>query len=711
VNASTLTSEPHGSAVPHRLAEDRPAAARTQGEAQAMTGPDGGPRPRSGAPGTAAAARLIRAVAIRWRIFAVGVLHSLLSLVLVFTVWNGASELAESWRGLKDARESEQLLVALESDTGRLQNLIHRYFNQPNPSVLAEIETRRAGLVERLQGQPRTDAETATQSARLALLMERFLKGFDDLRTVRAAISATYEGDVLRPAREMAELYARIDADPRGPGGTIAAPLGQSREAFNRTLLAANAYYLSLSRAAGEEARANVAMIERIAPAMIEAAAGESQRGAATALRYSASALREGLELLTEHFNTQELLLRQAVDENAAGMSTLVDQMTRVMQARERDAQTRFDDTLNGVYTRIGVAAGCFLIAVFVFGVPITRSISEPLGELRGAMNEIVEGRIDTPVEGTEARDELGDMARAVEVFRENAVARREAEAELQAAKVRAETALAELRDTQESLIEAEKLAALGSLVAGVAHEVNNPVGISLTVASSLARRSEAFEREIGEGQLRRSRLVEFVAANREASKQLVANLQRAGELVQSFKQVAVDRSQAERRVFDLADTSEQIVQSLRPGLKKAQVQLTLSVPPGIALDGYPGPYGQVLTNLCLNAATHAFGETRPGNVSITARTLGTDQVEITVSDDGVGMTDEVQRHAFDPFFTTRRGQGGTGLGLHIVYNIVTRRLGGRITLLSHQGLGTTFRITLPLVAPREGADDDHHRT
>jgi signal transduction histidine kinase len=293
-------------------------------------------------------------------------------------------------------------------------------------------------------------------------------------------------------------------------------------------------------------------------------------------------------------------------------------------------------------------------------------------------------------------------MARAVEVFRENAIAKRVAEDALRAAKERAEAALSELKDTQTSLIEAEKLAALGGLVAGVAHEVNNPVGISLTVASSLERRSEEFSREIESGQIRRSRLTEFVEGSRDAATQLVANLHRAGELIQAFKQVAVDRSHAERRSFDLKQSTEQITSSLRPGLKKSQIRLVLDVPDGIVMDSYPGPLGQVITNLFLNAANHAFPDGAPGAISIVARTSGAGQVHIVFRDNGVGMTDDVQRRAFDPFFTTRRGEGGTGLGLHIVYNLITRRLGGRIVLSSMPGVGTTFRINLPLVAPKD---------
>jgi signal transduction histidine kinase len=119
-------------------------------------------------------------------------------------------------------------------------------------------------------------------------------------------------------------------------------------------------------------------------------------------------------------------------------------------------------------------------------------------------------------------------------------------------------------------------------------------------------------------------------------------------------------------------------------------------------MDSYPGPFGQVLTNLVLNAVTHGFSDGATGTITLTARMSGPDQVEILFRDDGRGMTEEVQRQAYDPFFTTRRGHGGTGLGLHIVYNLVTRRLGGRIVLSSAPGAGTTFRIALPLVAPRD---------
>jgi signal transduction histidine kinase len=198
---------------------------------------------------------------------------------------------------------------------------------------------------------------------------------------------------------------------------------------------------------------------------------------------------------------------------------------------------------------------------------------------------------------------------------------------------------------------------------------------------------------------------MEFVAGTRDAANQLVANLQRAGELIQSFKQVAADRSYSALRSFDLAQCTEQTMSSLRPGLRKSQVEVRVEIPRGILMESYPGDYGQVLTNLFLNAVRHAFDGRSGGTIRIEGRRLEPHHVEIVFADNGRGMTDEVQRQAFNPFFTTRRGEGGTGLGLHIVHNLVTRRLGGRITMSSTPGKGTTFRLVLPLVGPREAGE------
>jgi signal transduction histidine kinase len=261
---------------------------------------------------------------------------------------------------------------------------------------------------------------------------------------------------------------------------------------------------------------------------------------------------------------------------------------------------------------------------------------------------------------------------------------------------------LEDLRAAQDSLVQTEKLAALGRLVAGVAHEINTPVGTSLTVASAFINKTKRFEADVASGGVRRSTLTEFIAASREAASQIMFNLGNAVDLIQSFKQVAADRNVSDRRRFDLAEVTEQVVRGLRFGLRGQKVTVTVECEPELAMNSYPGPYGQVLTNLVLNSAVHAFPDGAGGSVRIAAQASGRDHVEVLFSDDGCGMSPEVRRQVFDPFFTTRRDQGSTGLGLHIVHNIVTSRLGGRISLETRPGAGTKIRIVVPREAPPE---------
>ncbi len=651
---------------------------------------------------------LLRAVPIRWRILSIAALNSAVVVVLAALIWNGSKVLGSAWEDVRQVRESDKILALLESETGRLQNLIHRYINQPSPELFAEILLLREAVLGTLTTRASTDPMLSGSVEELERVTERFLNGFGELRAVQATINKTYEQQVLGPAKDMAGLYSIIEGATGHRDALIWPSLGKSREAFTGMLVAANAYYLSLATASAEEARRNTDTIEKTIPVMSDLADNDLQRMALVRLKERTDALRKGMDKLSEQLTNRTELLRNTIDATQAEAIGAIDDLSAKMREREQKAQETFDRTLADISRRVLSIAVIFLGIILSAGVLIALSIRLPLQQIMTAMRAITLGDYDRAVQGTTARDEVGAMARAVEVFRENAIAKRRTEDELRSSKEKAESALLELNTAQQNLIDAERLAALGGLVAGVAHEVNNPIGISLTVASSFARRSEMFEAELkAGGGLRRSQLDEFVRSSRDAAQQLVANLHRAGELIQSFKQVAVDRSHAERRQFSLGEATDQIIASLRPVLKRAPIELTVDVPEGLIIDGYPGSYGQILTNLFLNAVNHAFGDGRSGSISISARARGHDDIEIIFADDGAGMTPDVQRQAFDPFFTTRRNEGGTGLGLHIVYNLVTQQLGGRMMLESRLGQGTTFRIIMPRVAKGEPATSE----
>jgi signal transduction histidine kinase len=266
---------------------------------------------------------------------------------------------------------------------------------------------------------------------------------------------------------------------------------------------------------------------------------------------------------------------------------------------------------------------------------------------------------------------------------------------------------LEDLRAAQDRLIRAEKLAALGRLVAGVAHEINSPVGTSLTVASTLERKRAAFAADVARGELKRSSLNEFLEVVEDASTLLASNLNRAADLIQSFKQVAVDQGYLDRHSFYAGDLTEQVLASLRPTLQGKNIALNVECQPDLAMNSYPGPYGQALTNLFLNAVMHAFPDGKGGVIDVKVRASGSDKVKVLFSDNGCGMSADVGRQAFNPFFTTRRKSGSTGLGLHIVHNIVTNRLGGQLNVDTAPGGGTNIHIILPLTAPARRAAEE----
>jgi signal transduction histidine kinase len=267
-------------------------------------------------------------------------------------------------------------------------------------------------------------------------------------------------------------------------------------------------------------------------------------------------------------------------------------------------------------------------------------------------------------------------------------------------ARLQAETALDELRTTQDELVRSAKLSALGQLVAGVAHEVNTPLGVALTASSHFSSAVGQMRGRLQEGRLGRREFEDFLDATEEGSRLIQRNVERAADLVGSFKQVSVDRSSDGRRQFELAQFLDDLTTSLRLLWKHRPLSLQIDCESGVQLDSFPGALGQILTNLVQNALLHAFDHESGGVMRIEVGASGVDRVRIAFSDNGRGMPDEVVARAFEPFFTTRRGSGGTGLGLHIVHNLVRDKLGGTLRLLSRAGEGARFEIELPRSAP-----------
>jgi signal transduction histidine kinase len=266
---------------------------------------------------------------------------------------------------------------------------------------------------------------------------------------------------------------------------------------------------------------------------------------------------------------------------------------------------------------------------------------------------------------------------------------------ELERANTELTQALEVVRKTQKELIQGEKLASLGRMVAGLAHELNTPIGNALTVGSTLADHVRANAAALETNQLRKSQLTAFFQNSADAVQVLERALRQANELIANFKQVSADQLSERRREFDLEVTIHEIVSTLRPGLRNKPYRIEVQVPAGILVDSYPGLLSQVISNLVNNAVVHGFEGLEQGCVVIEGFDRG-DLIEVQVTDDGSGIPVEIRDRIFDPFFTTRMGRGGTGLGLSIVHGVVTQGLGGQIRVDFDHAPGSRFVVTFP---------------
>ncbi len=270
----------------------------------------------------------------------------------------------------------------------------------------------------------------------------------------------------------------------------------------------------------------------------------------------------------------------------------------------------------------------------------------------------------------------------------------------MQTANQRQSEALQTLNLAKEELVRSEKLAALGALVAGVAHELNTPIGNSITVASSLKQNVQDIIKHKQNGTLTSTEFDTFCIQAEEGYQLLESSLHRAVEIVGNFKQVAVDQSSDRRRSYDLKTVIEEITRTLRHQFKHTPYTLDAAIPDNIEMNGYPGALGQILNNLILNALKHAFDDRSEGRVSVTAELVGEERVLISVTDDGNGIPAQLRNKVFDPFYTTKMGKGGSGLGLYIVHNLATATMGGNLTLECGESNGTTFKLDIPREAP-----------
>lgn len=376
--------------------------------------------------------------------------------------------------------------------------------------------------------------------------------------------------------------------------------------------------------------------------------------------------------------------------------------------------QEHFEQTL--LYVSIAVMVS-LLIAGYL-AVASRRAIVKPIRDLNQITNLIAETKDYSSRAVAVSEDEVGDLIKSfnamLDVIQEYDSARREKEneilqlnqslerkvgertLELQNSMSALSKTVSDLRETQGKLVEQEKMASLGSLVAGVAHEINTPIGVGITASSHLSQSVADLQERFLQGSLTKRQFSETVEEMGETVLMITKNLERSAALVKSFKMVAVDQSSDDVRSFNVKEYLETVLLSLKPKLKRTRHVVTMDIPDDLTITSSPGALSQIVTNLVMNSLIHGFESMECGVIELQLQRDGPDLI-LNYYDNGKGIPIEIQSRIFDPFVTTARNKGGSGLGTHILYNLVTQVLGGMVTLEMDRPQGVHFRIRFPI--------------
>lgn len=364
-------------------------------------------------------------------------------------------------------------------------------------------------------------------------------------------------------------------------------------------------------------------------------------------------------------------------------------------------------DRIGKLIVRLSIITGfAILFTASAIYILVRKKLRDPLEQLMNGVQRIQEGDIDVKVKIT-VNNELATLGSSFNEMTQQILQKSN---ELQQANDTLESKVRErtedLQNAQQQLILAEKMASLGQLVAGVAHEINTPLGNSITALSFNADAQKVIQKKFDDKTLTITDFGKFLETTSESMSLMHTNLRKASELVQTFKNVAVNQSVEEVVEFSIRDHIHEVLVTLRPQIKQTQVNIQMDVDEDLIIASFPGAYYHIVSNMIVNSLRHAFPD-KQGNITVYIHKEG-DNLHLHYQDDGVGMDEGTKNRIFDPFFTTKRGDGGTGLGMYMTYNIVTQRLGGTINVLSEEGKGTQFDVVVPFVLPEIPEGSDH---
>lgn len=437
-------------------------------------------------------------------------------------------------------------------------------------------------------------------------------------------------------------------------------------------------------------------------------------------LAFFASYNKQGIAPVKERFAHTELLSKPKISDGVAEIIRPINSEGRVIgYTYLRVSADNLQHLINrSILVTVSVSVLCLLFGtIFIFR--LQKSLTKPIHALVSLVQRITRQKDYSSRAELNGIRELDILSDAFNDMLQRIQEHMDKQAKAEAEQVRLNTSLEEkvqqrtqalkeannelietlekLHQFQRQIVQNEKMASLGDMVAGVAHEVNTPIGLGVTASTMMLDRLTDLRSAFEDKTLKASALSKFIMEGEENLNIIYRNLNRAAELISSFKQVAVDQSSENNRVFSFSRLMDEILMSMRPKLKKLQHKIHIDCPENLYLESKAGPINQIFINLIMNSIIHGFENMPCGEIHIRIKPMGGSKVSIEFIDNGKGIPEAMRQRIFDPFVTTKRGQGGSGLGMHLVYNLVTQGLNGSISLDRHEHKGVKFNILFPV--------------
>lgn len=603
----------------------------------------------------------------------------------------------------------------------KMQRYIILYANTGMKSVYDSVNTlsqeleQKLATIDQLTTVEQEKKIIANMVESLRLLSEQFKRAAED----RSARDALLHGDTLVLSNHIDEQFKKLRALP-SVNNEVRQQLVITEMEIIKAQQSMLLYVTSPDSSRSKESRRRVIESMKKLKSIEPSLTTFEQRDIVSDISVNTAAYRKQLAKIFRLTRGYLFIFNGVIAGQAAEFSRSSQELKNLSLAQRESLFSDLNNTINEFGVSATIATSLSVLLGVFFAWYTARGIIEPLHKITNTFIALSKDQPVDRIPGLDSQNEIGAMAKSAQVFKEKnnqteqllieskqtqqvllenkEELKRHQENLEEMVLVRTkelEESIVTLKKTQTQLAKSERMASIGNMVQGVSHELNTPVGLALTAVTHIHSDGERLARSVEEGKLTKNSLSDFLDSTLSLTDSMSTSLEKAAQLIRSFKLVSVNEHQEHRQYFNMHEHLENLLASMRRSIDR-KFQIENNIADNIFVDSYPGVFYQIYTNLMNNSVLHGFEGRDEGIITIDA-TLDATKLVLVYSDDGLGMDEATKANLYEAFFTTKRARGGTGLGMHIVQALVSDKLHGEIDLTSELGIGTTYTLTVPL--------------